>query len=429
MIDQIIRGPLLAPSANGGVAYYPQGALAFDKPGTLLFAGDWKNLQRQLPSSPPPTRISEGVILPPLLDLHTHIPQHPIRGRFAEGVSEDAPGGRLLSALKRNVFPAEARCNTPDYARGVIEEFAADVLANGIVGGAAFMTVSAAATEIALEILPPAWSVGLVLMNQNCPDDLRTDEFNLETDIARIAGRFGRRLIVTDRFAVATATPLRRAACTLAERFNLRTQTHLNEQISEKEFVESKLYPEALSYTDVYRRDGLLDHQCILAHCIHMNPEEWQILVSSGSAIAHCPTSNLMLGSGLMQLDRVLDLKIPFAIATDVGASPTVSILAEMQRFLRVHSGHSARATPSEALWRTTLAPAQILGLQESLGRLEPGRPASFIEVEAVAPSQDISADDVIRSLLPDDIDNPRRAVLRVTLAGKTAFERDGHHA
>jgi cytosine/adenosine deaminase-related metal-dependent hydrolase len=128
-------------------------------------------------------------------------------------------------------------------------------------------------------------------------------------------------------------------------------------------------------------------------------------------------------------LDRVLDLKIPFAIATDVGASPTVSILAEMQRFLRVHSGRSARATPSESLWRTTLAPAQILGLQESLGRLEPGRPASFIEIEAVAPSQGISADDVIRSLLPSDIDNPRRAVLRVTLSGKTAFERDGHHA
>ncbi len=429
MIEQIVRGPLLAPSMEGTIAYYPQGALAFDKQGTLLFAGPWKNLQSQLPANSPPTRTSEGVILPPLFDLHTHIPQHPIRGKFAEGVSDDAPGGRLLNSLKRNVFPAEVRCNAADYARVVIKAFAADVLANGIVGGAAFMTISAAATEIALEILPPTWSVGLVLMNQNCPEDLRTDEVNLEADIARIAGRFGSRLIVTDRFAVATTTPLRRAACRLASRFNLRTQTHLNEQTSEKKLVETELYPDASSYTDVYRRDGLLDHQPILAHCIHMKPQEWQILVSTGSAIAHCPTSNLMLGSGLMQLDRVLDLKIPFAIATDVGASPTVSMLAEMLRFLQVHSGCSARATPSEALWRATLAPAQILGLDGSFGRLEPGRPASFIEVEAPVPAQSGGADDVIRSLLPADIDNPRPTILRVTLGGKTAFERSGHLA
>jgi guanine deaminase len=429
MIEQIVRGPLLAPSGNGGIAYYAQGALAFDKRGILLFAGDWKNLQSQLPENSPPTRISEGVILPPLFDLHTHIPQHPIRGRFAEGVSDDAPGGRLLNALKRNVFPVETRCNVADHARRVTEAFAADVLANGIVGGAAFMTVSAAATEIALEILPPTWSVGLVLMNQNCPEDLRTDEVNLEADIERIAGRFGRRLIVTDRFAVATTTPLRRAACRLAGKFKLRTQTHLNEQTSEKQFVENELYPDASSYTDVYRRDGLLDHQSILAHCIHMKPEEWQMLVSTGSAIAHCPTSNLMLGSGRMDLDRVLDLKIPFAIATDVGASPTVSMLAEMQRFLRVHSGRSARATPSEALWRATLAPAQILGLEGAFSRLEPGRPASFIEVEAAAPVQSASTDDVIRSLLPTDIENPRPTIVRVTLEGNTAFQRSGHHA
>jgi guanine deaminase len=429
MIEQIVRGPLLAPSVDGSVAFFGQGALSWDKQGILLFAGDWKKLQSQLPENSPTARTSGGVMLPPLLDLHTHIPQHPIRGRFAEGVSEDAPGGKLLNALKRNVFPVEARCNRTDHARRVIEAFATDVLANGIVGGAAFMTASAAATEIALEILPPTWSVGLVLMNQNCPEDLRTDEVNLDADVARIAGRFGRRLIVTDRFAVATGAPLRRAACRLAGRFNLRTQTHLNEQTSEKNLVETELYPEASSYADVYRRDGLLDHQCILAHCIHMKPEEWQILVSKGSAIAHCPTSNLMLGSGLMQLDRVLDLKIPYAIATDVAASPTVSMLAEMRRFLTVHSGQSARATPSEALWRATLAPAQILGLEGALGRLEPGRPASFIEVEAAAPAQDASTDDVIRSLLPTDIDNPRPSILRVTLAGNTAFQRSGRHA
>ncbi|MGD0463406.1 MAG: amidohydrolase family protein [Tepidisphaeraceae bacterium] len=429
MIKQIVRGPLLAPSADGSVAFHAQGALAFDERGILLFAGAWENLRSQLPADSPPTRISRGVILPPLLDLHTHIPQHPIRGRFAEGVSEGAPGGRLLNSLKRNVFPAEAKCNATDHGRAVIESFATDVLANGIIGGAAFMTVSAEVTEMALEILPATWSVGLVLMNQNCPQDLRTDEINLDANVARIAGRFGRRLIVTDRFAVATNTPLRRAGSRLAGRFGLRTQTHLNEQTQEKHLVERELYPEASSYTDVYRGDGLLDHQAILAHCIHMRPDEWQMLVSNGAAIAHCPTSNFLLGSGLMPLDRVLEHKIPFAIATDMGASPTVSMLAEIKRFLQVHSGRSSRATPSEALWRATISPSRILGLEQIVGRLEPGRPASFIEVEPAEPASSPSADEVIRSLLPSNIDNPRPTILRVTLGGKTAFESNGRHA
>jgi len=429
MIDQIVRGPLLSPSADGSVVYQEDGALAFDDRGILLFAGPWKQLQKQLPADAPPVRASEGVFLPPLLDLHTHIPQHPIRGRFAEGIGEDVPGGMLLSALKLNVFPAEAKCSSQDHARHVIETFAADVLSHGVVGGAAFMTVSAAATEIALEVLPSSWSVGLVLMNQNCPDDLRTDEANLQSDVARIASRFGRRFIVTDRFAVAVTSPLRRKACALATQFGLRTQTHLNEQLGEKHFVEKELYPDAASYTDVYRRDGLLDHQCILAHCIHMRLDEWQMLASSGSAIAHCPTSNFLLGSGTMPLDFVHEHRIPYAIATDVGASGTVSMLAEMRRFLQVHAGHSARATPSEALWRATRAPAQILGLEGMTGSLESGKPASFIEVEPVAAISGTSADDAIRALLPSDLDNPEPAVSRVTLMGKTIFERSKHHA
>ena len=76
-----------------------------------------------------------------------------------------------------------------------------------------------------------------------------------------------------------------------------------------------------------------------------------------------------------MSLDAVLSHKISYAIATDVGASPTVSMLAEMNRFLQVHAGRSKHATPSEALYRATLAPAEILSLE--MGCLETGKPAS----------------------------------------------------
>jgi cytosine/adenosine deaminase-related metal-dependent hydrolase len=145
----------------------------------------------------------------------------------------------------------------------------------------------------------------------------------------------------------------------------------------------------------------------------------------TGSVIAHCPTSNLLLGSGVMSLDAVLDRGIPYALATDVGASPTVSMLAEMGRFLRVHHGRSTQATPSEALYRSTRAAAEILGLDQTFGRLEAGRPASFIEVTAkVNWAEAAQADDVVVALIPDDLDAPPQSVNRVTLAGRVVFER-----
>ena len=72
--------------------------------------------------------------------------------------------------------------------RGVVDQFLADTLSNGVVAGAAYMTPSALATEIALSHLPPQWSVGLLLMNQNCPADLRSDEPNLDGDFMRWPG-------------------------------------------------------------------------------------------------------------------------------------------------------------------------------------------------------------------------------------------------
>ena len=100
-----------------------------------------------------------------------------------------------------------------------------------------------------------------------------------EADIARIAGRFGRRLIVTDRFAVAITTPLRRAACAAGRSIRpANANAFERTDLAKNNSWRNELYPDAASYTDVYRRDGLLDHQCILAHCIHMRPEEWQML-------------------------------------------------------------------------------------------------------------------------------------------------------
>jgi guanine deaminase len=240
-------------------------------------------------------------------------------------------------------------------------------------------------------------------MNMNCPEYLRTDETTWQGDTEALARDFGRRVIVTDRFAVAVDSNLRLEAAGLASRLNLRMQTHLNEQTREKDSVEHTLYPDAGTYTNVYERDGLLARDAILAHCVWMHPSEWERVARRRAAIAHCPTSNTLLGSGVMDLSALARHGIEYALCTDVGASPTTSLLVEMAQFLKVHHGYSDRATPSEALYRGTLAPAKILHIDDQLGRLEPGRPMSFVEIACdVGDLAQRSTDDVILTALLD---------------------------
>src|SRR5439155_24504573 len=158
--------------------------------------------------------------------------------------------------------------------------------------------------------------------------------------------------------------------------------------------------------------------------------------------------------------DRLKKHGPEYPIRQDVGASPTTSVLEEMPQFLKIHAGRSEHATPAEALFRATRAPAKMLGLQDRLGALEVGQPMSFIEVACDGTYQ--SADDAIRrgllglpehpdarleaaldeleqvrldigpglELLEGDVretaDRLEKKVISVTLAGRQIWRRDG---
>jgi guanine deaminase len=374
--EQAVRGTILNPRPDRRVELIPDGVLVGDSSGKIHFVGAASDFQEQIP-----IRRTTGIIMPPMLDAHIHIPQWPIRGKFCEGVSGGG-SGRLLAGLERNVFPEEARDRDDAYAKQIVEKFRADTLAQGVIGGAAYMTAHASATRIALENLGEFWAVGMVLMDQNCPEYLRTDAEHLERDIGRLATTFGPRFIVTDRFAVSVSTELRQRAAKLANRFGLNRQTHLNEQRGEKNFVEKQLYPNADSYTGVYNRDGLFDGPCLCAHCIWMRDQEWSILRDRGCAVAHCPSSNALLGSGIMNLDEVKKREIPWSVCTDVGGGPSTSLLAEMVSFLLMHQDRHATSA-EEALWGVTLGAAKVLKQDRHVGQFLPGMDFSYIEVDS----------------------------------------------
>lgn len=397
----ILRSSLLFSRRDGSAAYIHDGCIVSDTDGRITFVGPWEQVAPQFGPDVRVRHLDGAIVIPAMLDLHTHVSQHGIRGRFLEGVEQEGEQGRLVAGLMRNVFPEEMRCADPVYAAEVARGFAADARANGVIGGVAFMTSHPAATAAALEVLGEAWHVGLVLMDQNCPEGLRTNADTLERDVAALVERFGKRVILADRFALSCSSPLRRQGVELARRYGLRIQTHLNEQVAEKWMVEQTLYPEVGSYAGVYARDGLLSRNPILAHCVHNRADELRLLREAGATVAHCPVSNALLGSGIMRLDKIAEAGIEWCLCTDVGASPSVSLLVEMSQFLIVHRGRSRRATPAEALYRTTLAPARVLGLDGELGSFEPGMRLAYLAVEpAEALPATAEADVVIKRCL-----------------------------
>jgi cytosine/adenosine deaminase-related metal-dependent hydrolase len=119
MPDQIIRAPILNPRADGSLEFLRDGVIHADFTGRIAFVGEWEELAACLGPAAQVTRI-DNLICPPLLDDHIHIPQHPIRGKFMDGIATNPDGGRLLAGLMTNVFPAEAKCSDREYTQRVV---------------------------------------------------------------------------------------------------------------------------------------------------------------------------------------------------------------------------------------------------------------------------------------------------------------------
>jgi guanine deaminase len=115
----------------------------------------------------------------------------------------------------------------------------------------------------------------------------------------------------------------------LAREHGAFIQTHVAENLQELAWVQ-ELFPEAGSYTEVYRQFGLLGPRTLLAHGIHLAPSERELIRASGSSLVHCPSSNAFLQSGIMPLQTWLGEGLSVGLGTDVGAGPSLSMFREM---------------------------------------------------------------------------------------------------
>lgn len=314
------------------------------------------------------------LIMPGFIDTHVHMPQLDVIASY---------GTELLDWLNTYTFPAETRFADPGRSRAGAELFCDALLANGTTSAVVFATahkVSADALFTAAQQRGMRLITGKVLQDRHSPDGLRDDVVQAERDcidlIDRWHGTDRLSYAVTVRFAP-TSSPeqLAMAGALCAADATLYMQTHVAENRAEVEWVK-QLFPQARSYLDVYARNHLLHARSVLAHGIWIDDADRAALQRSGAQIAHSPSSNLFLGSGLFDWRAAGDADVAVSLASDVGGGTSLSPFRTMGDAYKVQAMAGQRLTAWCALHAATLGSAKALQLDHEIGSLEVGRMA-----------------------------------------------------
>ena len=160
-------------------------------------------------------------------------------------------------------------------------------------------------------------------------------------------------------------------------------QTHLSESLAEVAWVR-ELFPARASYLDVYAHAGLVRDRAIFGHGIHLSEDEFCTCHATGAALAHCPTSNLFLGSGLFRLFDALDPRRPVRVGlgSDIGAGTTLSPLATLGAAYKVAALNGTRLDAVQALYLATHGGARALHMSDRLGQVAPGFAADLCVID-----------------------------------------------
>lgn len=364
------------------IEHFADGVLLVGE-GRVREIGPAKALMERLPSDTEVSDCSGKLILPGFVDTHIHYPQVDVIASY---------GARLLDWLEHYTFPAEGRFKDQAVARDAASFFLDELLRNGTTTALVFASVHPqsvdaifqGARERGMRLI-----AGKVLMDRNCPEDLRdTADTGYRDSKALIEKWHGVERLsyaITPRFAVtSTDEQLARAGQLAREHPDVFIQSHLAENTDEVAWV-TELFPEQRSYLDVYDRFGLLRERSVYAHCIHLEDDDRGRMGGSGAAAAFCPTSNLFLGSGLFDLDAADAHGIRTGIGTDVGGGTSFSMLRTLGEAYKVLQLQGQTLTPLRAFYLATLGGARSLYLDDRIGNFERGKEADFIVIDPQA--------------------------------------------
>jgi guanine deaminase len=362
-----------SPFAGGTLRSWADGALVVHG-GVIVAQGSAAELRAANPAEEV-VDLSGGLVLPGFVDTHVHFPQVRMIGSL---------GMPLLDWLEHSALPEEARLADPAYATEVAAEFVDGLVAAGtttaLVFGAHFpMAVDALfirAAETGLRV-----TSGLVVSDRILRADLLTSPQTAYDDGLELAKRWhgvGRnRYAVIPRFSLScTEGLLDSCAALLGAVDGSWFTSHINENLAEVAAVRG-LFEGCDDYLTSYHRHGLVSGRSVFAHNVHPTSGELDMLARLGASVAHCPTSNSALGSGLFPLREHVEHGVRVCLGSDVGAGTGMSLFKEglqayfMQQLL---GSQGLPLTSAHLLYLATAAGAEALGLADEVGDFSVGK-------------------------------------------------------
>ncbi len=220
------------------------------------------------------------------------------------------------------------------------------------------------------------------------PDDLVQSEEEILKDSERLVSKYhDPKEFSMLRIALAPCSPfsvtkeLLQETIELARKKKVRCHTHIAETLDEEKYCLKTHKMRPLAYMESL---GWLGEDVWLAHGIHLNDEEIKLLSKARTGIAHCPTSNLRLGSGIAPVRKMLDEGVAVSLAVDGSASNDSSdMLGELHQCLLIHRIKSGiKSMPvDDVLWMATRGGAKVLG-RNDIGSIEAGKAADIVLVD-----------------------------------------------
>jgi guanine deaminase len=384
-----IRGPVLTYSGDpfqlgldATLRYEPDAIVAMAD-GRITGLGPARKIRPLLPRHTPLEEYGpDSLIMAGFVDCHVHFPQTPIIG---------AGGAQLLDWLNKYAFVAEQRFADKKHAREVARVFLAESLRNGVTTSAVHCTVHPQSVDALFEEaarLGLRIIAGKVLMDRNAPrlllDTARRGCEESRALIRKWHGKGRLMYAITPRFAATSSPEQLAAAGDLRREFpGCFLQSHVAESRREVAWVK-ELFPERKGYLDVYDHYGLLGPRAIYGHGIWLTERELRRCHDTGTAIAHCPTSNFFLGSGCLNLGRTAKRERPVRVglATDLGAGTSFSILQTMSAAYKAAQSHGYPLSAGQAYYLTTRGAARALHLEDTIGSVAPGMEADLVVLD-----------------------------------------------
>jgi guanine deaminase len=385
----IVRAQILHtprdPFAYGAEALeaFSDGGLAYGEDGRILATGSFADVRAAHPGAEVHDA-SDAVLLPGLVDLHVHYPQIAVIG---------AMGMTLLEWLATRTLPEEARLADIAYAEDVARVFVRGLARNGTTTALVFGSHFPAAQEALFAEAERAGlriASGMVVSDQNLlpvlhlpPDEAYAQSRSL---IERWHRRGRLRYAVTPRFSLSCTDAMLECCGALVADGpgDLLFTSHINENPAEVQAV-AELHPWARDYLHTYERFGLVGRGAVLAHDVHVSDDELRRLGAADASVAHCPSSNAFLASGIFPMARHCAHGVRFGLGTDVGAGTGLSLFKEalMAYHVQMVREGGQLIGPAHLLHLATKAGADALGLGGEIGDLSPGRSADFVLVRA----------------------------------------------